>query len=254
LRSLTIALFALAAGCASIPEQAPPVAVVGPDAGPVVEIGRFSRRMQGAALPPGWRPYILLPSKPRTAYALIDTGHGVALEAKAEASASGLYRQVRIDPKHFPIAEWRWRVDDDVAGADSRVASREDSPARLVIAFHGDPKSLDVGTRIQMRIAKSLSGRELPYATLMYVWSRTLPEDTLIANPHTDRIQMIVVASGEETLGRWTSFRRNVLEDYRRAFGEEPVDIESVGVMTDADNTGDNAHAHYGDIWFMRAP
>ena len=51
--------------------------------------------------------------------------------------------------------------------------------------------------------------------------------------------------------GRWSSFRRNVLEDYRLAFGEEPGRIESVGVMTDADNTQSRARAVYGDITFV---
>ena len=48
----------------------------------------------------------------------------------------------------------------------------------------------------------------------------------------------------------WREFRRNVLEDYRRAFGEEPSDIVSVGVMTDADHTPDKARTQYGDITF----
>jgi len=51
----------------------------------------------------------------------------------------------------------------------------------------------------------------------------------------------------------WREFRRNVLEDYRRAFGEEPSDIVAVGVMTDADHTPDKARTQYGDITFQPA-
>lgn len=69
-------------------------------------------------------------------------------------------------------------------------------------------------------------------------------------NPLIDRIRMLVVDSGANRLGKWRSFRRNVLEDYRRAFGEEPDDIVAVGVLTDSDNTQRTAHALYGDITF----
>ena len=242
------ALATLISGCAQVvpaPERLR-------ESGDVVEIGRFSQKAARSPLPEYWKPYIVLPSKPLTQYALADTGEGVALEANAVASASGLYRSIRINPASHPTVSWRWRVSGLIPGADKRLAQAEDSPARLLIAFHGDPSKLDVVERGKMRLARAISGREVPYATLMYVVSNDLPVGTMLPNPHTDRIQMVVVASGEGQVGQWIDFRRNVLEDYRRAFGEDPWDIVSVGVMTDADNTGKTAHSHYGDISFLK--
>jgi hypothetical protein len=46
--------------------------------------------------------------------------------------------------------------------------------------------------------------------------------------------------------------RRNVLEDYRRAFGEEPGDIVAVGIMTDYGDNGGGRRAQYGDITFRQ--
>jgi Protein of unknown function (DUF3047) len=46
---------------------------------------------------------------------------------------------------------------------------------------------------------------------------------------------------------------RNVLDDYRRAFGEEPPPIAGVAVMTDTDDTGASATAWFGDIVLRRA-
>ena len=136
-------------------------------------------------------------------------------------------------------------------GADKRHTHPEDSPARLLVSFHGDPASIDFVECSKMRIARALSGQEVPYATLMYVVSNELPVGTMLPNPHTERIQMIVVASGEAQVGQWIDFRSNVFEDFRRAFAEDPWDIVSVGVMTDADNTGKTARCHYGDISFF---
>ena len=63
---------------------------------------------------------------------------------------------------------------------------------------------------------------------------------------------MIVVERGGGA-GTWREFRRNVLEDYRHAFGEEPADIVAVGVLTDADDTHAKTRAQYGDITFRPA-
>jgi hypothetical protein len=61
---------------------------------------------------------------------------------------------------------------------------------------------------------------------------------------------MIVVESGETRLNQWVIEERNVYEDYKRAFGEEPPMISGVAIMTDTDNTGESAIAYYGDIFF----
>lgn len=222
------------------------------ESGAVVPVARFSQRAEGEALPAHWEPMIVLPSKPRTLYRLARRDGTVALQAQAEKSASGKVRRIRIDPSRHPTVEWRWRVNALIPGADNRRAGGEDSPARLILSFHGDPAKLDFEARTQLRFAKALSGQALPYATLMYVWSNTLPVGTVLDNPHTGRVKMIVVESGAGGLGRWRSYKRNVLEDYRRAFGEAPWDVVAVGVMTDADNTGQSARAYYGDISFRR--
>jgi hypothetical protein len=244
-------------GCASGPTEdllasTEVVRMLAPELGAEVPVARFSRATEGGPLPEGWEPYVILPSKPRTQYRLARADGVVALEARADASASGKIRRIRIEPVRHPLLEWRWRVDGLIPGADKRRASAEDSPARLIVSFHGDADKLDFEARSQLRLAKAFSGRALPYATLMYVWSSALPVGTVLHNPHTSRVRMIVVASGSEGLGRWQTYRRNILEDYRRAFGEEPDDIVAVGVMTDADNTRQKARSFYCDISFLQ--
>jgi hypothetical protein len=253
---------ALLAGCALAPPEellssTEVVRTLSRESGERVQVARFSGRRAGDPLPDHWQPYIVLPSKPRTVYRLVAVegrsgGAGVALEANADRSASGVVRRIRIDPHAHPRLEWRWRVSNLIPGADKRQASSEDAPARLFVSFHGDPKKLDFEDRTQLRFARALSGQALPYATLMYVWSNTIPVGTVLAHPRTDRIRMIVVASGQQGVGEWRDYQRNLLEDYRRAFQEEPWDVVAIGLMTDADNTGQKARCHYGDIALSR--
>jgi len=253
-------LCAALAGCASLPQEgavdaaaaaAGEAARKAEPAGHRIDVARFSRRGESEPLAEYWQPF-LVPFKQRTRYRHIKTAGGVALAASADRSASGLLRRISIDPQRHPIVEWRWRVEQSIAGADKRLASREDSPARLLIAFEGDREKLDIEERSTMNLADALSGQKMPYATLMYVYSNRYSPDTVLPNPRIRRIQMIVVEQGGE--GRWSSFRRNVIEDYQRAFGEAPGRIESVGVMTDSDNTQSKARATYGDISFLALP
>jgi hypothetical protein len=65
---------------------------------------------------------------------------------------------------------------------------------------------------------------------------------------------MIVLRSGDGAANRWVAEERNVLEDYRHAFGEAPPPVSGVAIMTDADDTGGKAVAWYGDIAFRPAP
>jgi hypothetical protein len=85
---------------------------------------------------------------------------------------------------------------------------------------------------------------------LIYVWSRDIAVETVVPNPLLDRIRLLVVQSGADRLGTWQLFRRDVLQDYRMAFGEEPDDIVAVGVLTSSDNSQQSVHALYGDITF----
>lgn len=245
-----IAAAALAAGCASVDDV---VARLQPLVrGDRIEVATFSRGGLDEEPARYWLPYIVMPSKPRTHYRIRKVDGTVALEARADHSASGLYRPMRIDLREHPLLEWSWKVEGLIPGADNRIAQKEDSPVRLILAFSGDLDKLDFFDRGKMRLAKALSGQELPYATLMYVWSNEHPVDTVIHNPHLSRIRMIVVDSGEARVGQWASYRRDVLADYRLAFEEEPDVVHTVGLMSDTDNTRTHARAWYGDITFRK--
>ena len=205
-----------------------------------------------AAVPEGWQPLKINDKKKATAYRLVTEEGRRVLHARAEASASGVYKTAGFSLGDRPVMGWSWKVSSLVQGADNSSAGREDSPARIVLAFEGDKQKLPRTDRAVLRLAHKLSGQNLPYATLMYIWSSEAPVDTLIANPHTRRIQMIVASSGAGGVGAWQALSRNVAADFRRAFNEEPGRLLAYGVLTDTDNTGASVEAWYGDIQFTR--
>lgn len=156
-----------------------------------------------------------------------------AIRAVGRESASGLYRVTPYRPADHPWLEWKWRIDQLQRTADISVKSREDFAAAIFLIF-GRPGMIN---------------REVP--TLAYVWtSGRVPAGAMVASPHhPGLVRSIVVRSGAGHLGQWMRERRNVLEDFRQAFGGEPPDmVEIVALFTDNDQTGEPVEAYYGVI------
>jgi len=196
----------------------------------------------------GWAHAPLSKLKRDTKYAVAKEEGRTLLKATAEDSASAFVLLARSDPSKAPVLEWSWRVPALVEKADNRDPKKEDSPARLIVGFDGDKSTLSDAEQRRLALAKSMSGRDVPFATLMYIWSNRDPVGTVIPSAHSERLRMIVVESGAGGVGTWRSYRRNLAEDYRQAFGSAPGPMLGVAVMTDTDNTNARAEALYGPI------
>jgi hypothetical protein len=198
--------------------------------------------------PHGWQEWRFHPTKRLTRYRSVELDGQSVLEASADRSVSGLMHTVDVDPAAFPILEWRWRIDGTIAGSDVGDRYADDAPARIVLAFDGDKSSLPLKERMFFERVKLLAGHEMPYATLMYVWCSARDRDAVVANAHTARVQKIVVESGPRGAGQWHTYRRDIVADYERAYGRKPGRLLAVGVLTDADNTGQKVRSLYGDV------
>ena len=202
----------------------------------------------------GWEHQPLSKLKRNTVYTLIKEEGRTVLRAAADRSASA-YVAPLAQPSTVPTGlNWRWKTQALVPGADNRERAREDAPLRVILSFDGDFATLPEKEQSRLRRAGSLTGRDVPYATLMYIWSEQVPVETIIPSTHTSQVKMLVVASGTAGLGQWQSVRRNVAADYKRAYSTDPGRILSVSVMTDTDNTGEKAVGEYADIRFDCTP
>jgi hypothetical protein len=237
---------AFLAGCAGAP---PP-----PEEIQLPAVGKFSAEPAGAVLPSGWRVWQISGLKRPTEYRLVDNEGRTVVFARSRGAASGLVYPVSLDLKEYPLLHWHWKVPQLIEGADNTRRHTEDSPVRIVITFEGDKSKLPFEDRLFADQFKLFTKQEFPYAILMYIWENRAPVGTLIENLHTSRVRMIVADSGSANTGKWREETRNVYEDYRRAFGEEPPRVRTVGIMTDSDNTETDAEAYYGDITFLRRP
>lgn len=214
-------------------------------------VAPFSGAAPDVSTPADWSVLRLSTRKPLTAYRLAVDAGVIVLHASAKASVAGMVHATGIDVGATPFVKWRWKVSGAIDGANNRIGAKEDAPARLVFAFDGDRDKLSLADHALSFVARRIAQRDLPYATLMYIFSDCAPVGTIIPNPYTRRVQMIVVAGSRDGIGEWQVHARNVREDFRRAFGEEPGRLTDIGVMTDTDNTGGSVEAWYGDIHFV---
>jgi hypothetical protein len=215
-----------------------------------LEVGTFSAMPEGDALPAGWEPLTFPKIAKHTDYRLTREGETVVVKAGSEAAASGLTRKITIDLKQHPIIKWRWKVDNVIE--KSNVASKEgdDYAARIYVTFAYEPDRVSFGKKLKYKTGRALLGQDIPIAAINYIWESKTPKDTIVDNAYTDFVKMIVIESGNEKVGQWVEEERNLYEDYKKAFGEEPPMISGVAIMTDTDNTGESATAYYGDIIF----
>jgi hypothetical protein len=243
-------LAVLLAGCASSPKP------LAPSAGQAYldqELALFSTS-SGHGLPQQWEPLILMRKKKPTEYAMAHDQelNRMVLHAYADKASSGLRHEVNIDPLQQPWLSWSWKVGSLIKTADNTQREMEDSPVRIVLAFDGDKNKWSFMDTILFDTAKLVSGHEFPYATLMYIWENKTPKETIIANTRTGRIQMLVAESGPANVGKWMSYQRNIVDDYVKAFGEQPGRLIGIGVLTDTDNTEQQVQSWYGDIRLLR--
>jgi hypothetical protein len=217
-----------------------------------LEVGRFSAASPGAGLPEGWKPLTFKKVPKPTSYELVQDGDHVVVKAVSHASASGLTKAVTIDPKEYPIVRWRWKIENLLQHSDVSKKGGDDYPARLYITFEYDPDKVGFGRKLKYKAGQALFG-EIPIGALNYIWETRTPVGTIVDNAYTDFAKMIVVESGPKKLGMWIEESRNIYDDYKKAFGEEPPLINGVAIMSDTDNTKEQAIAYYGDIVFERS-
>ena len=169
-----------------------------------------------------------------TEYSRVTMTGRPAIRAIARNSASGLYREVNYRLADYPWLEWVWRVDDLQADADIRSKAKQDFAASLFLVFE---------ERMLMMMKHTW--------TLSYVWTNDrVTAETVVRSPHAPATSRAIVAeSGTSRLGRWIRERRNVANDFRRAFGRDPpATVKTLVLFTDSDQTDQLATAYYGEV------
>ena len=216
----------------------------------ILEVGKFSASSIEDELPSNWESFAFKRIKKHTGYTLVKDNGIVVVKASSNRSASGLIRKIKIDLKKYPFISWRWKISKIYSKGDITQKKGDDYPARIYIIFENDVKQPTFFKKAKIRAYRLLYGEYPPSGAINYIWASCAPEGTIASNPYTIQSKMIVVQSGESRINTWIAEEKNVYEDYKKIFGNEPPMIAAVGIMTDTDDTEESALSFYGDIVF----
>ncbi len=211
----------------------------------------FSTSQASAAVPSPWQ-HQTLPKVPNpNVFSLVEDEGRTVLKVESHAAASTQLHPVDVDPGQTPVLEWAWKVSNPVAASDFTRKRGDDYAARVYVLFDYPVERLRLGDRMRISLARGLHGAELPTAAIAYVWGTAQPAGATGPNPYTDRVQMIVVDSGDAHAGQWRQVRRDLARDFEAVFGEPAPRVIGIAVGADTDNTGESVTTWIGDIRFL---
>ena len=235
---LTLAVALLLGACATTPST------TRPDAAPAVTADSSSPFY-------GWAQRSF-PGKAATRYRIVQVadlpGANQALRTEADRSASMFFRRLDPTAAQPTRVSFGWKVEVLPSAASLGKREAEDSAVRVILAFDGDAARLPMRDRMLFELAHAVTGETPPFAMLMYVWDVTSPVGEVVQSNSTSRIRKIVLNGADSALGQWHLHERDIVEDFRRAYGEPPGPLIGVGVMSDADNTASRVLAWYSPV------
>ena len=239
-----LAFVVLQSGCAHTPmDSGRPSAT---------QVTPFSVAKPGGPFPGGWQELRFSKFRAPTKFEMVDDGGATVVHATSENSSSVLLENIDIDPRQYSVLRWKWKAPRLVPGANTTKRQTEDAPVRLIIAFEGDKDKLSFSDQITFAETRLLLGVEPPYATLEYEWGDGAPKETVVENGWNARIRLLLAESGAERVGEWVLETRNIFDDFRKAFGEDPGRMISIGIHCDSDATESRSEGYFGDIKFLR--
>lgn len=144
--------------------------------------------------------------------------------------------------------QWRWRLDQPLSGgqrpADLLTRGGDDAALKVCVMFDHPLARVPFAERSLLRLARRVSGEDLPAATLCYVWDSVHPAGLQGPNPFSRRVRFITLQGQGAALAQWQTEARDVAADFARLFADElPTGaavpkVRAVLVGADSDNTG----------------
>jgi hypothetical protein len=191
-----------------------------------VVIADFSQGVDARGVPKGWE----LKEKSGTAdFSVIREGSGSMLALRSAGTSFSFQKEVNVDLKRYPLLTWTWMVAKLPKDGDFRKSRTDDQAAQLFVAFSRS-------------------------RTIVYLWDTSAPHGLIADAPSPPfvSIKAVVVRSGPADMGKWLTETRNVYEDFRKLFGEEPPPVSGMRIQINSQHTGTSAESYFGDVAFQQ--
>jgi len=202
--------------------------------GGILLIEDWSKQPVGAkGIPEGWKGQNW--GSPKYDFTIVSDDGRKALNMKSVNEGSTVSKEIKgkINLKETPVLEWSWKVTVLPKGADSCHKATDDQAGQVYVVWPRFPEA----------VHSQIIG---------YVWGTTQPVGTICKSEKTGTVTYIVLRSGTAELGKWVTERRNVVDDFKKIYGDVPVDPAAVSIAVDSNDTNSTAEWFMGSILFTK--
>lgn len=169
-------------------------------------------------------------------------------------AAASAHAEPAVDEEFSDLADWEPLEFDDIDRETDYYAEEEDGdtyPIRVYVNFEYDADEVGFGTRLQYSTIRAIYGEYPPLGSLVYIWSNRRWDTEWYESPFTSRAMMLPIDQGRQGLMEWREHRRNIVEDYREAFGEDPSETAQLAIMGDSYGSGETSRAWLDYVWVL---
>lgn len=169
-------------------------------------------------------------------FAVVESDGHTALHMRSQNDGTTISRDIRgkVNLESTPVLEWRWKAATLPKGGNSCRKAADDQGAQVYVVWPRFPEA------VRSRI-------------IGYVWDTTAKAGTICPSEKTRTVTYVVIRSGDADLGKWLTEHRNVREDFKKIYGEEPESPAGIALAIDSNDTKSTAESYIGPVVF-RAP
>ena len=183
-------------------------------------------------VPNGWRTQSW--GSPKYEFEVVSESPTRVLHLVSNGDSSTINKDIKIDCKDHPVLQWRWKLVELPKGGDARKKATDDQALQLYVTFPRFPNA------VRSRV-------------IGYIWDTTAPAGTIVKSQKTALVTYVVMRSGDADIGKWITETRNVCQDYKKIYGEEPEEkVEALSIGIDSDDTRSRAEGYVAEILFRK--
>jgi hypothetical protein len=221
----------------------------------VIDLGLSPAYFVEGELPKGWK----LKKTPgytsdRVTAKWIDDNGTIGIKLQSKGSLTFLKKTVNIDIQDYPVVSWRWKVENTLERNDERTVRGDDHPIRIFFVFEPDKQKQTLWFRTKRVLFLDIvHGHPVGGRFTEYLWSSHLETGEIIKDPSKPMQKLIVVEGGSENLGKWIKYERNLYEDFKMLYKEEPRKLIYIGIINDTDQTKQKATSYFANLQLHRS-
>jgi len=169
--------------------------------------------------------------KGKTKWTLGSNDNGNYIRAEAEATGSGLGKEISIDLRKTPYINITWKIEKDLSGIVENSKKGHDFAARVFVV-------------------KKTGSTALSNRAVNYVFSSNNLVNESWRSPYTKKSIDYVLSTTKKNLNEWVTVKANVKEHFKKLHNLDVEKINGVAIMTDTDNSKLKAISYYQNIYF----